>query len=472
MASKPKTSPYDSTAVVKRVEDGVAWVQIPGGVDETPVKLTVNAEAGDTVQVRVSGGTAFLVGNSTAPPTDDKTARQAVERVQTVERRTKILTRAVQAVSRIAGNTRQYFWHTEEGTDTGVHITEIPQERFLADPENGGGNLLARSNGIAIRDGLTELATFGETVQIGLSEGNHVRLVGDAFSILDGDARQFSVEENRLRSFDEYGTEMFDIGAHSSSVGRVAISDVEDGIIFSDSASKTWSHTLHQVVSSLSAGSSFGLVCYLGYTRNGSGWTWDLGYDSYDAASTSKRRAHYNSQDFNFTKGTAQTKTRTYNTYYPDVVTVQAVYDGDKTVTFSATSVSNGIIAAAIQTERIVVNANMRRPSMSMGSSVYKPYSVALGEGLYANKNEVVLGKYNVDFYEALYALQIGGGTDFENPQDLFRVGVDGDIQFGIPNYVTSGTEDYTLYNLLASIGWGSTSSTNPVILDDDGTVV
>ena len=63
MASKPKTSPYDTTATVKRIEDGIAWVQIPGGVDETPVKLTVNAEAGDTVQVRVSGGTAFLVGN-------------------------------------------------------------------------------------------------------------------------------------------------------------------------------------------------------------------------------------------------------------------------------------------------------------------------------------------------------------------------------------------------------------------------
>ena len=78
-ASKPKTSPYDSTAVVKRVEDGVAWVQIAGGVDETPVRLTVNAKEGDNVQVRVSGGTAFLVGNGTAPPTDDTQAIVAKE---------------------------------------------------------------------------------------------------------------------------------------------------------------------------------------------------------------------------------------------------------------------------------------------------------------------------------------------------------------------------------------------------------
>lgn len=78
-ASRPKTSAYDTTATVRRIEDGVAWVHIPGGVDETPVKLTVNAKAGDTVQVRVSGGTAFLVGNGTAPPTDDTTAIAAKE---------------------------------------------------------------------------------------------------------------------------------------------------------------------------------------------------------------------------------------------------------------------------------------------------------------------------------------------------------------------------------------------------------
>ena len=76
-ASKPRTSAYDTTATVRRIEDGVAWVHIPGGVDETPVKLTVNAKEGDDVQVRVSGGTAFLVGNGTAPPTDDTQANAA-----------------------------------------------------------------------------------------------------------------------------------------------------------------------------------------------------------------------------------------------------------------------------------------------------------------------------------------------------------------------------------------------------------
>ena len=76
-ASDHKTSGYDTAATVRRIEDGIAWVHIPGGVDETPVKLTINASVGDNVQVRVSGGRAFLVGNGSAPPTDDTIANRA-----------------------------------------------------------------------------------------------------------------------------------------------------------------------------------------------------------------------------------------------------------------------------------------------------------------------------------------------------------------------------------------------------------
>ena len=159
-SGQPKTSAYDTSATVTRVENGVAWVHIPGGVRETPVKLTINAKAGDNVQVRVSGGRAFMVGNATAPPTDDHTARQALAETRTVSKVVKAVQTVAEKAAKIAGNTNQYFWHTQEGTDTGAHITEIPQEDFLADPENGGGNLLARSNGVAIRDGLTELAGF------------------------------------------------------------------------------------------------------------------------------------------------------------------------------------------------------------------------------------------------------------------------------------------------------------------------
>lgn len=70
--------PYDTTAEVVRVEDGVAWVHIDGGVEETPAELTINAVKGDKVKVRLVGGQAFLIGNGTAPPTDDRVANDAL----------------------------------------------------------------------------------------------------------------------------------------------------------------------------------------------------------------------------------------------------------------------------------------------------------------------------------------------------------------------------------------------------------
>lgn len=73
---KPK--PYDTQAEVVRVEGGTAWVHIPGGVDETPVRLTINARKGDMVNVHVADGTAWITGNSTNPPTDDRTANNAI----------------------------------------------------------------------------------------------------------------------------------------------------------------------------------------------------------------------------------------------------------------------------------------------------------------------------------------------------------------------------------------------------------
>lgn len=59
----------------------------------------------------------------------------------------------------IAGDTNQHFWFQATGTDTGAHITKVTKDEFLADPTMAGGNLLARSNGIAIRNGLDELVT-------------------------------------------------------------------------------------------------------------------------------------------------------------------------------------------------------------------------------------------------------------------------------------------------------------------------
>ncbi len=52
-----KTSGYNTTAEVRRVDEknGLVWVHIPGGVDETPIKQSVSCKPGDQIQVHVQG---------------------------------------------------------------------------------------------------------------------------------------------------------------------------------------------------------------------------------------------------------------------------------------------------------------------------------------------------------------------------------------------------------------------------------
>ena len=75
--SDTKDKAFDTPATVLRVEEDTAWVHIDGGADETPVQKTISCEEGETVQVRISNGSAFLVGNASSPPTDDTTAEAA-----------------------------------------------------------------------------------------------------------------------------------------------------------------------------------------------------------------------------------------------------------------------------------------------------------------------------------------------------------------------------------------------------------
>ena len=116
--------------------------------------------------------------------------------------------RRLKAVENIAGNTNQYFWFTSTGQDTGAHITQVPQETFVANPSQGGGNLLARSNGVAVRNGLTELGVFAANyVRLGQANSTRVLLQSGTY--------------NGLEVFDETNTSVAWFGASS----RIGASD-------------------------------------------------------------------------------------------------------------------------------------------------------------------------------------------------------------------------------------------------------
>lgn len=111
----PKTQAYDTPATVRRVENGVAYVHIEGGVDETPVSLSIDAKVGDTVLVHIGGGRAWIVGNPTAPPTDNTKAEQAIRKAEEAGgTATKFVTDTDDGI----------FVHPRDNTADGVRITD------------------------------------------------------------------------------------------------------------------------------------------------------------------------------------------------------------------------------------------------------------------------------------------------------------------------------------------------------------
>ena len=161
-ASEEKTKSYDTTAVVKRVEGDTLWVHIAGGADETPVRRTVDAKAGDTVQIRVANGDAWAQGNGTSPPTDDaranyahyvavkaegiakdaegkaEEAAEAAAAVTATAAAAKEIAEAAEAIAEAIG---QHFWYDTNG----VHISENE------DDPDGVRNALWNSTGMLFR---------------------------------------------------------------------------------------------------------------------------------------------------------------------------------------------------------------------------------------------------------------------------------------------------------------------------------
>lgn len=62
-----------------------------------------------------------------------------------------------EAALNIAEGVDEHFWYD----NTGAHVTEDTQEDYQQDPSSAGGNTLITSQGMAVRKGIAELASFG-----------------------------------------------------------------------------------------------------------------------------------------------------------------------------------------------------------------------------------------------------------------------------------------------------------------------
>lgn len=195
--SEDKNKAFDTPATVLRVEGDTVWVHIDGGIDETPVQRTIDCDEGETVQVRISNGSAFLVGNASAPPTDDTTANEAHFVAEQADEKA---TEAVESVNAISQTVRgkvssgdsniAVLSSTMYQNENGVNIFNDTLAAGDSYAHIDGDEFCIRevtSAGIIDDTNDDVLASFGSTTKIGKESGCNIEISDQQIEILDDD---------------------------------------------------------------------------------------------------------------------------------------------------------------------------------------------------------------------------------------------------------------------------------------------
>lgn len=336
----------------------------------------------------------------------------------------------------------QYFWHTTTGDDAGAHITEVTQEEFLADPANGGANLLARSNGIAVRNGLTELATFG-------ADGVTVGALGQSKSSFSAD---------KMSMLDKFGVSTFTIdqtGTQEETKVNKLINEVRAITGIQPDGYDQW--TWADAAAGGKDGGSLRVSCLV------------MSY-SHDIARTITAT---------FTVGTTAT-------HVSDVTAgnvpcrIEITYDASGAISVKASKPS-GSAAYWLLFGSVYYDAYINMPVYSFGrradgDRAYGSYNTIIGEDLIGSgPRQTVIGKYNVEDANGDYVFIIGNGSSSARSNAL-TVAWDGTVeslgglrctQLAISNYDQVGGTLYTGQTNIDDIGDGTITGAIKALVPD-----
>ena len=420
--STPTTQAYDTPATVTRIEGDVAWVHIPGGVDETPVRLTIAAKAGDTVQLRVGGGTAWLVGNQSAPPTDDTTAVEAketadhateiaetnTEEIQSLNRVMRDTQDAVTEAREIADATNQHFWTD----DNGVHISTAEGEA------SSGKNLLMNALGILLRTNSLPLAQFSSS-QVAFYDGSGsdadhiVALFGvNGSQVGYSDLAHILLRSDTMRIVSDDGTNILDITSNGTSDYAEIKKTVDDDftrITASSSSYNLLSYTLP--ITNYTSGGRLKIELEVRYVVTVSG----------------QQQTRIQKATTYFTIGTAENK-------YIGVQGVQCTLEYTHTARLDIKAYKTTSDSRYLRLRSITYEGFTPMPVYNLGTRAISEnnegaYSTVIGEMLIATGDrQLVTGKYNVEDTNDKYALIIGNGSDDSNRSNAFAVDWNGGL--------------------------------------------
>ena len=422
--SKPKTSAYDTTATVRRIEDGVAWVHIDGGVDETPVKMTIAAHEGDKVQVRVGGGTAWLTGNGSRPPTDDATAIVAQETadgaVQEARENTEKLERigvtlretqdAVTEAREIADATNQHFWADENG----VHIATTEGAA------SSGKNLLMNSLGILLRASGLPLAQFSSSQVAfydgtGSGEDHIVALFGvNGAQVGYSDLAHIMLRSDTMRMVSDKGMDMLNVTSNGiSDYAEIKKTIDDDFTSITGTSSSNRNHLWYTLpLTNYTSGGRLRIVYEVRYVVTVSGrqeTRITKGFD-YFTIGTDENTSH--------SIQSVQCSVEYSHSAILDIYAYKTTSDGRyfrlRSITYEG------------YTPMPVYDLGTRAISVNNAGA----FSTIIGEMLLASGDrQLVTGKYNVEDTNDDYALIIGNGSDDSNRSNALTVDWNGTIK-------------------------------------------
>lgn len=290
----------------------------------------------------------------------------------------------------VAGSVQQYFWSDNDG----VHVTQIPQDEYLADPSNAGINILINStNGLQILDGTTVLAFYSISELIGDPEGAHVEITSEGVTITSPDGIAFSVQQ----------------GAGSSQIQ--VVKNIRE-------STTTFPHTF--VIPELSDAVSGTSVLFR--------------YRESDTTSSYKQ--------LSFTKGTAQTQSTTHGT---------VLYDGATSFTVNNTTNYFTAVAVLYYATEIVPQINMQGEAIVIGSlsvngNIINETVIEQGSA-YDNRGTWFYRKWSSGMVEAWYNMDTAISVNFNSSSSVagtYRK----DTTITIPSGIFSSKPNFGIVNV------------------------
>lgn len=505
LQEKNKPQPYDTQATVTRIEGNTAWVAIPGGVDETPVQRTINAKAGDVVQVRVSGGTAFLVGNGTAPPTDDT---RAVIAEQTAENAFKSALAASEAADQAIASAA-IAAEAAEAAETSATTAKQAADRSLAQLT-------------IVEDVAGTLSWIAENGEYVLTTDTSV-VEGTVYFVYDSTAEDYSpvIDPDPEANPSEEGWYVLDISDSQSEFIMKHLAVTSRGLWVLPDGIGTASDPQYGVnYKTLLADDGM-------YVYNGTGEL--VAKYGADVQIGSKKKQHLifsqNGMSFynQWNELTAQFKIGTQTVEYDDLAEGEAasvivIRPGQEIISVSiaghdfdagslifdilyskgsvsgsecwefasasdAYTSSDELITAYIRNDRFIVtcsstgrismdyyslvgNATSAATTYILGKAFNDAgdYALATGNGIIAQRRaQFVGGEYNTADSSGSsiadrgkYVMVFGNGTSDTSRSNAYAVTWDGNIETAIDTTAASGTTDGDLYAAITALGWES----------------